>query len=111
VDWLFTDIAYGPAAILVILRECLPIMADRASIFIDSAPSHPPSYRLLEELISSFNEGRLPGTLIGCNGSVAERLRAAIANHRFTLVHLREAHDRLQNSTAWIRIEPREREG
>jgi predicted O-methyltransferase YrrM len=110
IDWLFTDIAHGPAAILVILRECLPKMAHTGSIFIDSAPSYAPSRRLLEDLVSGFNEGNLPGAFADCDDRVAEAIRKAIAGRRFTLMHLREARDRRQNSTAWIKIERRDPE-
>ncbi len=104
IDWLFADVAHGPKAIVSILRACLPRMTDNASIFIDSALSHPPSRQLLEDLVCQFNAGHVPDVFAGEDGQEQHVWAQAIANRRFSLMPLREAKDRAQNGAVWIKI-------
>lgn len=107
IDLLFSDFLHGPNMILSLLGYFLPRMATASSILIDSASTAFPSYALLEILVGQLNAGRLPQALVEMT---QEEDRAAslafVRSSRFTLVHLTEAKNRRQNSTAWIKIEP-----
>lgn len=107
IDLLFSDFLHGPNMILSLLGYFLPRMARASSVLIDSASTAFPSYALLEILVAQFNDGKVPQTLLEMTHeddrtTVADFVRSS----RFTLVHLTEAKNRRQNSTAWIKIEP-----
>ena len=105
IDWLFSDIAYGPDAVLTILRSFLPYMACHSSIFIDSAPTFSPSRELLDRLVEQLARGERPPELQVGSSEEISFLGKTLSQRRFQLVHLTEVQDRRQNSTAWIRIE------
>lgn len=109
VDLLFTDYMHVPQNTLETLGFYLPLMADCASIFIDSASTLRQTYEMLEGLIPRLDAGELPANLAKhmAEGQ-RESYAASLGERRFQLVHLTEAKDRSQNSMAWIRIEPRE---
>ena len=107
VDILFSDFEHHPSAILKLFRHFLPLMSSASSIFIDSASTFLPSYLLLERLITQFNQGKVPRAMLqGLPEEKAAALMRHVQAHQFTLVHLTEAKQRDQNSTAWIKIEP-----
>jgi hypothetical protein len=107
IDMLFSDFRHDPAGILGLLQHFLPILSDTASVFIDSASTAFASYLLLERLVELFNAGQVPRELVkGLSPAKAAAVADAVRSRRFTLVHLTEARDRDQNSTAWLKIEP-----
>ena len=108
-DLLFSDFDHSPDGILTLLRHYLPQMASVSSIFIDSASTHLPSCLLLEALCREFNQGTMPASmLVGTKPDRAEKLKQFVARHQFQLIHMVENKDREQNSTAWIKIQPRD---
>lgn len=107
IDMLFSDFRHDPAGILGLLQHFLPILSETASVFIDSASTAFTSYLLLERLVALFNAGQVPRELVkGLPPAKAAAVADAVRGRRFTLVHLTEARDRDQNSTAWLKIEP-----
>jgi hypothetical protein len=107
IDLLFSDISHGPRDILGLCRTLLPSMADVSSLFIDSASTYWPSYRCLEQLMAMLNSGVLPDSLATRQSPrTVKRLLA----RRYSVIHLTyEGKGSIQNSTAWIKIEPKER--
>ena len=107
IDLLFADFAHGPEAIVAILAFFLPRLSECASIFIDSASTHLPSYLLLEHLIEQLNRGKMPAAFRSPMSRDREQALGGLVGRRtFRLMHLIERKDRDQNSTTWIRIEP-----
>jgi hypothetical protein len=103
VDMLFSDFNHGPSAILELLGHFLPRMARASSVFIDGASTSWPSYLLLEQLVEQLNQARVPALLQDrCSVDLASIMR----NRRIVLVHLTKAKRRVQNSTAWLKLEP-----
>ena len=107
IDLLLADFAHGPEAIMDILAYFLPLMSECASIFIDSASTHLPSFLVLERVIQQLNQSKMPQRFL----AVTSRQRRwdlfeIVTQRTFRLMHLIERRDRPQNSTAWIRIEP-----
>ncbi|MHB1059243.1 MAG: class I SAM-dependent methyltransferase [Rhodanobacter sp.] len=106
IDFVFSDFNHSPEAIQHIIGGFLPLMSPTSSIFIDSAPTHLPSFHALNQLVGILQSGRIPQS-IRQNLSPTE-LDAAmrlVTTSRFTLQHLVENSNRAQNSTAWLRIE------
>jgi len=106
-DWLFSDFRHGPNDILEILGHFLPLMADSSSVFIDSASTSFPSYAMLELLAAQLNAGKVPGMLLRTTPpDQHEVLWQQVRRSRYTLMHMVERKARVQNSTAWLKIEP-----
>lgn len=106
-DLLFSDFRHGPNDILAILGHFLPQMAASSSVFIDSASTSFPSYALLELLVAQLNAGKVPLMLLTVTpAEQQEALRKQVRSSRYTLMHLVERKARVQNSTAWLKIEP-----
>jgi len=103
IDLLFSDFQHDPKAILKILGHFLPKMSLSCSIFIDSASTYWPSYLLLEQLCSQWNQGKVPKAL---QDLCSEDLSDLVRSRRMLVVHLTERKQRAQNSTAWLKIEP-----
>ena len=103
VDLLFTDFAHGPDAVLRLLGHFLPLMAETASVFIDSASTSWPSYLLLEQVVGMLKRREVPAVL---QRYCPQNLTPLVAERRFQLVHITKAGSRTQNATAWLRIEP-----
>ena len=106
-DLLFSDFRHGPNDILEILGHFLPGMADSSSVFIDSASTSFPSYAMLELLVAQLNAGKLPAMLLRATPvDQHEALWQQVRSSRYTLMHMVERKARVQNSTAWLKIEP-----
>lgn len=107
IDMVFSDFAHGPDNIFDVLSVFLPLLARHSSIFFDSASTHLPAYLALEKTVDQMNRNKVPDGLQSrtCEKQKAE-IRDIIATTDFQLVHLIEAQERRQNSTAWIRIMP-----
>jgi len=66
-----------------------------------------PSFLYLERIVHQLNSGKVPQSLLGGDGDESRRWWLDFAaTHTFTLVHLTEAIDRKQNSTAWLLVAP-----
>jgi len=106
-DLLFSDFRHGPNDILAILGHFLPQMAASSSVFIDSASTSFPSYALLELLVPQLIAGKVPLMLLSATPTEQqEALREQVRGSRYTLMHMVERKARVQNSTAWLKIEP-----
>ena len=103
VDLLFSDFRHGATAVLQILAHFLPRMAPASSILIDGASTSWPSYLLLEQLVTQLNDHRIPALL---QEHSAAPLSAAMEGRRLRLVHLTDRNRSVQNSTAWLLLEP-----
>ncbi len=103
VDLLFSDFNHDPLSILEILGHFLPRMAGASSVFIDGASTTWSSYLLLEDLIEQLNRGAVPALL---QDRCTVDLGSVMKNRRIVLVHLTERKAGVQNSTAWLKIEP-----
>lgn len=104
IDILFSDFRHDPDTVRVLLARALPRMAEDASVFIDSASTHPPTLDLMESLVADFNEQRLPEWF----GPADAQLRDFIQHHRFKLTHLLRDIPGHQSSTSWLKIERRD---
>jgi hypothetical protein len=101
IDLLFADTYHGPWACLSLLVKYLPLMADYASIFIDSAPTMFVSYLALEQVVAQLNAGKIPAFFYaGTSEAQRARLVSLVASRRFTFVPLVEKKDRDQNGLA-----------
>jgi predicted O-methyltransferase YrrM len=107
IDMLVSDFSHGPNEILELLAAYLPHLADVGSVFIDSASTLYASYGLLEMLVPMLNAGKIPA-MIWNNIELAHREPTLewVRRHSFQIVHLVEAKERAQNSTAWLRFWP-----
>lgn len=107
IDMVFSDFNHSPEAIQHIIGGFLPSMATTSSLFIDSAPTHLPSFHALTNLVGILQSGRIPQSIRQTMGTTElERATELVSTSRFTLQHLVENSNRAQNSTAWLRIEP-----
>lgn len=107
IDLLFSDFRHGPTDILQILGTYLSRMAPASSIFIDSASTSYPSYATLELLVPMLNQGKLPQMLVeNIPPAQLEATQAFVQASRFDLIHMTEQKRRVQNSTAWIKVQP-----
>jgi predicted O-methyltransferase YrrM len=107
IDMLVSDFSHGPNEILELLAAYLPHLADVGSVFIDSASTLYASYGLLEMLVPLLNAGKIPA-MIWNNIELGHREPTLewVRRHSFQIVHLVEAKERAQNSTAWLRFWP-----
>jgi hypothetical protein len=103
VDLLFSDFDHRPTAILQILAQFLPVMASASSVFIHSASTQWSAYLLLENLVAQMNRGLVPSVL---QSQASVDLLPVVKNRRVTLVHLTEPDRSVQNSVAWLKLEP-----
>ncbi len=107
IDMVFSDLNHSPENIQSLLGAFIPQMRETSSIFIDSASTHRLSYLALERIVDLLNQGRLPAGIVKeLNQDEARRLQDRVTASSFRLMHLVEATNRAQNSTAWLRIEP-----
>lgn len=107
IDLLFSDFRHGPTDILQILGTYLSRMSRACSIFIDSASTSYPSFATLELLVPMLNQGKLPQMLVeNVPAGQLDATRAFVQSSRFDLIHMTEQKRRVQNSTAWIKIQP-----
>src|SRR5262249_48789047 len=107
IDILFYDMHHDPHSVLALLARYLPFMAPSSSIFIDSASTHAQTYMTLEQTVDQMNRGKMPSTFVaGTDKAQRERLEQVIRTRKFTLIHCVENKDRVQNSHAWIKIDP-----
>ena len=112
IDLLFADAAgCDPTGCMKVLRGYLPIMSPRSNIFIDRASTINHSYLYLEKVISDLQNNKIHNSLLqGLTKGSQELLQKFVSRSKFTLIHLPEKDtnkvNQLQNSTAWIRIEP-----
>ena len=106
-DLLFSDFMHDPNSLIEILSFYLPKMSAASSIFMDSASTSFPSYCFLELLTQHLNQGKIPLMLLNkVSDGDKKRVHELVSNSKFTLIHICEAKDREQNSTAWLKIEP-----
>ncbi|MBK0052708.1 class I SAM-dependent methyltransferase [Stenotrophomonas sp. S39] len=107
IDMVFSDFNHSQDSIQALLAAFLPRMEESASIFIDSASTQRLSYLTHEAVVDALNQNKIPRTF---NKNRSEQdidaLLRMVQCSRFRLMHLLEACDRAQNSTAWISIEP-----
>ena len=112
IDLLFCDaLDTGPLGCIKILKSYLPLMNNNSSIFIDRASTINHSYLMLENIINSFNNNKIPQVLLAnLTQEEIQKINEIVGNSKFNLVHLVEnMHkkvNKLQNSTTWIKIEP-----
>lgn len=107
IDMVFSGFNHSQDSIQALLAAFLPRMAESASIFIDSASTQRLSYLTLEAVVDSLNQNKIPKAFIKDRSEEdIEVVLRIIQRSRFRLMHLLEACDRVQNSTAWISIEP-----
>lgn len=107
IDLIFADINRAPATILNVFFHFLPLLAESASIFIDSASTSQTGFLFLEQLVAQLNQSKVPRRFLATQNQQRQRaLMSQVAIRRFTLMHLVERKPRDQNSTAWIRVEP-----
>ena len=112
IDILFCDATDSSASgCIKILKSYLPLMSSNSSIFIDRASTINHSYLMLENIINNFNNNKIPQALLASlTQEEIQKIQKIVVDSKFTLVHLVENMDKkvnkLQNSTAWIKIEP-----
>jgi hypothetical protein len=112
IDLLFADAPPSDArGCIDLLRYYLPRMNRHSSIFIDRASTINHSYLLLGYLVEQLNRQKIAAHLVAELSEDDEvATRVLVRDCKFTLVHLTENNDgkrnKLQNSRAWIRIEP-----
>ena len=109
IDLIFADFDHGLLNVLEIFTSYLPFLNDTVSIFVDSASTFLPSYLLLERLVSDFNKGIVPATIIS-EMADDQKMKTVewVKSSQFVLVHLTTAGKETQNSTAWIKVQPRD---
>jgi len=106
VDLLFSDVSHEPDDILGVLAFFLPRMSIVSSIFIDSASTCWPSYFCLENVVAMLNSGSIPSTL---EERLTSKQKSQILSRKYSLIHLTyKGNGATQNSTAWIKIEPKD---
>jgi predicted O-methyltransferase YrrM len=112
IDLLFADAQeVGPVGCMNLLKGYLPIMNSSSSIFIDRASTINHSFLLLEKVINELQNNKINSSLIdGLPKKEQETICEMVLKTKFTLIHLVEKNNnkvnKLQNSTAWIKIEP-----
>ena len=107
IDMVFSDFNHSQDSIQALLAAFLPRMAESASIFIDSASTQRLGYLTLEAVVDALNQNKIPRAFIKDRSEQdIDALLRMVQRSRFRLMHLLEARDRAQNSTAWISIEP-----
>jgi hypothetical protein len=112
IDIVFADAPPSDArGCINLLRYYLPKMRRYSSIFIDRASTINHSYLLLNYVVDQLNGQRIPLQLLSHLDEDEERaMRELVRDCKFSIVHLTEANEgklnKLQNSRAWLRIEP-----
>lgn len=107
IDCVFADFSHSAESIQLLLGAFLPRLSSTASVFIDSASTQRLSYLTLERIVDDLNRNKLPvGISRGCTEAELSLLLRKVQCSRFRLMHLIEARDRVQNSTAWLSVEP-----
>lgn len=107
IEILYADIDHSPLGVLGVLVKYLPLMAETASIFIDSAATHLPSHLVLERTVEQLDRGKLPAIFrAGTTGPQYDRLEELASTRKFTYMPLPERRERRQNGLAWVQIEP-----
>ena len=107
IDILFADYESQPSAIAQIIRFYTPRMSKSFSIFLDGASTYLPSFLYLERIVQQLSSGKVPQSLLAGDSDENRRWWVDfVATRTFTLVHLTEAIDRKQNSTAWLLVAP-----
>lgn len=109
IDILFSDYQHSPHAVISCLANYLGRMAENSHIFIDSASTYYPSYLVLEQLIKMLNQKNIPQTLLEMVPiTQIDKFKERVEKSNFQLTHLIENKDRAQNSTACIKITPKD---
>lgn len=112
VDMLFSDATPSHAeGCLALLKYYLPRMAPYSSIFIDRAGTINHALLLLRYVVDRLQAGKIPWHLVdGSTPGEQRALERLVQRCEFQLVNLTEtAHgkkNRMQNSRAWIKIQP-----
>jgi predicted O-methyltransferase YrrM len=101
IDILFVDFDHNPLTIHKIVESCMSRMSSESIIFFDSASTYFPSYLFLEKIINEFNKN-----IIASSFNFDDKTKNFILNSNFTLSHIIENKNRIQNSTAMIEIKP-----
>ena len=102
----------GAMGCINLLKAYLPNMNTESSIFIDRASTINHSFLLLEKVINDLQNNKIPNILLnGLNKEDENNFIKFVSKSKFTLIHLTEKNDqkknnKMQNSTAWIKIEP-----
>tara|TARA_R110000803_G_C11923293_1_gene314599 strand:+ start:66 stop:842 length:777 start_codon:yes stop_codon:yes gene_type:complete len=112
IDILFYDAHdSGPKGCVQFLSFYLLKMSEYSDIFIDRASTVNYSFLMLEYIVNNLQKGKIPKILL--DNKTREEinyLHYFVNKSKFTLVHLAESPEnkvnQLQNSTAWIKIEP-----
>jgi len=112
IDVVFADAPPSDAeGCIHLLRYYLPRMQPYSSIFIDRASTINHSYLLLNYLVEQLNAQKIPLHLVAdLPDDQQAAVKELVATCKFSIVHLTETsagkRNKLQNSRAWIRIEP-----
>ena len=113
IDLVFCDATdAGAMGCINLLKAYLPNMNTESSIFIDRASTINHSFLLLEKVINDLQNNKIPNILLnGLNKDDENNFIKFVSKSKFTLIHLTEKNDqkknnKMQNSTAWIKIEP-----
>ncbi|MET3304410.1 class I SAM-dependent methyltransferase [Bradyrhizobium diazoefficiens] len=106
IDLLLADYSSSQHDVSDLLKFFIPRMADSASIFIDGASSSYRTFLFLEDTIAKLNRGKIPGFIAGevDDQDLIGWIRL-LHIRAFKLLHLTRPLP-VQNSTAWIRVEP-----
>lgn len=106
-DLVFSDFSHAPLDILEVLANFLPYLSTGGALFVDGASTNLSSCLLLEKIVDQLNQGRIPQILLEPGPRARlPRLRALVERSKFRLTHLVENKQRVQNSTAWLQVEP-----
>jgi hypothetical protein len=112
IDMLFADATPSHAeGCLALLKYYLPRMSTYSSIFIDRAGTINHAWLLLRYVVDSLQGGKIPWHLTdGCTEEEQLALEQLIKTCEIQLINLTEtSHNkrtRIQNSRAWIKIQP-----
>ncbi len=109
IDILFSDFQHDPHSVLTCVADYLGRMSDNSYIFIDSASTYYPSFLVLENLIEQFNKNNIPQTVLEMVPLTQRSdFISKINCSKFELSHIIENKNRNQNSTAAIKISPKD---
>jgi len=112
IDMLFVDAGdTGPVNCVHLLRYYLPKMNRYSSIFIDRSSTIHHAYLMLEQIIKHLQNKQIPFCLLSSlDDHEVKNFQQLVHTSKFTLIHLTETEkakiNKVQNSTAWIKIEP-----
>jgi len=115
IDILFADAgSSAPKACADLLRYYLPKMRSYSSLFIDRAATIHDAFMFLSHVVNEFERGHVPADLLlHTSPAESDKVRTLIANSNITMISLTETaaarkSNPMQNSTAWLKIEPRD---